>query len=237
MISAFYDNQNPFLKCDRRRCTQSGQDAFPLCEYLFLAIAPQNDSSVRGLSRAQAFQEYMESSFPELITDSIPVDYPLVQLFGSDAEISSYITSPNYGTTGFPKIALAVIFADGASEKDYSYTIRVNSTNFNQAENEGRYGQPTTPSTNREFSYYSNDDTACPPVGGTAEQGPLQYSCTGQYLYNGAITIQRTVQDWILVDTGSKDQNMFVSEHGVQFVSFPTKEYTIDGFYASIAGK
>ena len=157
--------------------------------------------------------------------------------FNSDAEISSYVTSPNYGKSDFPKIAFAVVFADGSSEKDYTYTLRQNSTNYNQAESEGRYGQFTTPPTNKEFSYYSNVDDACTPVGGTADQGPLQASCTGQYLYNGAIAIQRTVQDWILVDSGSADEGMFVSEHGVQFVSFPTKEYTINGFYASIAGR
>jgi hypothetical protein len=167
----------------------------------------------------------------------VPVSFPLVKLFGSDTEITSYVTSPNYGKTGVPKLGFAVVFADGSSEKDYAYTLRQNSTNFNQAEQAGRYAQFTSPMTNREFSYYSNYDDACQPTGGTADQGPYQNSCTGQYLYNGAIAVQRIVQDWVLVDSGSANQGMFVSEHGVQFVSFPTKEYTMNGFYSSIAGE
>jgi hypothetical protein len=237
MISGFYDNQNPFLKCDRRRCTQNGQDATVFCEYLLLALAPQDGSSIRGFNRVVAFEEYLKSTFPQIADGSVPVDYPIVKIFPSDADITSYITSPNYGTTGFPKVAFAVVFADGSSEKDYAYTLRQNSTNFNQAEEDGRPAQSTSPPTNQDFSYYSNVDNACPPTGGTADLGPLQASCTGQYLYNGAVTIQRTIQDWILVDSGSREQGMFVSEHGVQFVSFPTREYVINGFYAAIAGK
>ena len=235
MISGYYDNQNPFLKCDRRRCTGSGQDATTFCEYLILAIAPQDESSLRGLARAKAFEEYVKSTFPQLITDSVPVDYAVVQSFSSDSEIASYVTSPKYGTTGFPKIGFAVVFSDGSSEKDYAYTLRQNSTNFNQPENEGRPAQTTTPPTNKEFSYFSNVDDACSPTDGTAEQGPLQASCTGQYLYNGAVTVQRVIQDWILIDSGNGDENLFVAEHGVQFVSFPTRSYTINGFYAAIS--
>lgn len=236
-ISGFYDNQNPFLKCDRRSCIEDGVDAIPFCEFLILALAPEDAAATRGLARAQAFEKYIASTFPEVADGSVPTDHPFVQVFESDEAITSYVTSSNYGKTGFPKIGFAVVFTDGSSEKEYAYTLRQNSTNFNQPEQEGRPAQSTSPPTNQEFSYYSNVDNACSPTDGTSAQGPLQSSCTGQYLYNGAVTVQRTIQDWILVDSGSVDEGMFVSEHGVQFVSFPTRGFTVNGFYASIASK
>jgi hypothetical protein len=235
-ISGYYDSQNPFLKCDRRRCETNGQDATPFCEFLILALAPQDTSSPRALARALSFGVYVNSTFPQLTDGNVPIDFPFVQMFDSDSAISSYVTSANYGKTGYPKIGFAVTFADGSSEKDYAYTLRQNNTNFNQPEQEGRPAQSTSPPTKQLFSYYSNVDDACPVTDGTSYQGPLQNSCTGQYLYNGAITVQRALQDWILVDAGSVDAGTFVSEHGVQFVPFPSKEYTINGFYASISG-
>ena len=236
-ISDYYDNQNPFLKCDRRRCTEDNQDATLFCEYNILALAPPDSNSVRGLERAKAFEAYVKSTYPELESNRIPTEYSLVRGFSSDDEISSYTKASTYGTSGYPKIGFAVIFPDGTSEKDYAYTLRQNSTNYNQPEQEGRPAQSTSPPTNKLFSYYSNHDNACTPIGGTADQGPIQNSCTGQYLYNGAIAMQRMIQDWILVDSGSEEAGMYVAEHGVQFVSFPSRQYTINGFYAAIEGK
>jgi hypothetical protein len=236
-ISDYYDNQNPFLKCDRRRCTEENQDATLFCEYNILALAPPDISSDRGLERANALEKYVKSTYPELESNRIPIDYSFVKVFSSDAEISSYISASTYGTSGYPKIGFAVIFPDGSSEKDYAYILRQNSTNFNQPEKEGRPAQSTSPPTNKQFSYYSNLDNACAPTDGTADQGLLQYSCTGQYLYNGAIAMQRMIQDWILVNSGSEEAGMYVAEHGVQFVSFPSREFTINGFYAAIQGK
>jgi hypothetical protein len=236
-ISDYYDNQNPFLKCDRRRCTEENQDATLFCEYNILALAPPDANSIRGLERAKAFEAYIKSTYPELESNQIPTEYSFVKVFSSDAEISSYISSSTYGTSGYPKIGFAVIFPDGSSEKDYAYILRQNSTNFNQPEKEGRPAQSTSPPTNKQFSYYSNLDNACTPTGGTADQGRLENSCTGQYLYNGAIAMQRTIQDWILVNSGSEEAGMYVAEHGVQFVSFPIKEYIVNGFYAAIQGK
>jgi hypothetical protein len=234
-ISGFYDNQNPFLKCDRRRCTSDGQDASEFCERLVLAVAPSSSNAARAKSRAESFQAYIETTYPDAINLAA---YPLVKFFTSESELSDYVKKEAYGKDGFPKIGFGVVFGDGSSEKDYAYTLRQNSTNFNQPEQEGRPAQATTPQTKRDFEFNANTDIACVPVGGTSEQGILQESCTGQYLYNGAITMQRTVQDWIMVDSGSRDNGgVFVAEHGVQFVSFPTKEYTINGFYASINGK
>lgn len=225
------------MKCDRRRCSEVGQDATLFCEYLILAIAPKDANSLRASARADAFGAYIASTYPQVADGSVPVNYPVFKIFPSDADISNYVKSPLYGDSGNPKIGFAVVFTDGTSEKDYAYTLRQNSTNFNQAEQDGRPAQSTSPPTNKLFSYYSNVDDACTPLGGTARQGPLASSCTGQYLYNGAIAVQRTIQDWILLDSGSADEGMFVSEHGVQFVSFPTREYTVNGFYASISGE
>jgi hypothetical protein len=52
-------------------------------------------------------------------------------------------------------------------------------------------------------------------------------------LYNGIITIQKLVGDFILKDSGA---NVQVADHGVRFVPFPTKEYEDGGFFAEIAG-
>ena len=235
-ISGYYDSQNPFLKCDRRLCRESGQNATDFCEHLVLALAPQDSSDERGLARAESFRAYVNLAYPEVVINRT-IDYPFVQMFGSDSEIAAYVKDESYGNSDNPKIGFAVTFPDGSSNKDYVYTLRMNSTNFNQPEQEGRPSQSTTPKTNRDFYLYSKTDNACTPVDGASYQGPMENSCTGQYLYNGAITVQRTLQDWILVDSGSKAEGMFVAEHGVQFVMFPTQEYTINGFYAVIAGE
>lgn len=234
-ISGYFDNQNPFLKCDRRRCTELDQNAINFCEHLILVIAPSSSNAERGLARAESFKAYIDSVYPNAGANAA---YPFVQVMSSEKEISDYVRDESYGKDGSPKIGFAIVFGDGSSDKDYAYTLRQNSTNYNQPEEEGRPAQPTTPPTKKDFDFFGNTDDACTPEGGTSFQGFLGDSCTGQYLYNGAITMQRTVQDWIMVDTGTKDEgNTFVAEHGVQFVSFPTKEYTINGFYASINGK
>jgi hypothetical protein len=68
-------------------------------------------------------------------------------------------------------------------------------------------------------------------------QGPNDSSCTYQYIYNGALVIQRLLGDWIIDDTGAAEKGYNVAEHGVQFVPFPTKQYIRNGFYSVIAGK
>jgi hypothetical protein len=55
--------------------------------------------------------------------------------------------------------------------------------------------------------------------------------------YNGAITIQRLVDDFIIEDSGAKDAGWSVASNGVTFSAFPTRKYTKDGFYAAIARK
>lgn len=232
-ISDFGDNQNPFLKCDRRRCTVEGEDATDFCEHLILAIAPKTASSSIAVDRADAFATYINTTYPAVTTMSSR----FVKVFDSEQELEKYVTSDNYGKTGFPKMGFGIIFSEGANENDYAYTLRLNSTNFNQPEQEAQPASSTTPPTGRQFSDFANVDSVCTPEqGGTPDQGILEQSCTGQYLYNGAITMQRTVQDWILEISGTADAGYRVAEHGVQFVSFPTNEFLISGFYSSIEG-
>ena len=41
-------------------------------------------------------------------------------------------------------------------------------------------------------------------------------------MYNEALTIQRLVHDFIMVETGAKDKGYFVAEHGVKYAPFPS---------------
>jgi hypothetical protein len=79
---------------------------------------------------------------------------------------------------------------------------------------------------------FSPNDNSCPIFDGAPFLGRRQGSCTGQYLYNGVITIQKLVGDFILADSGT---NVRVADHGIRFVPFPTKEYEEGGFFADIA--
>ena len=233
------DNYNwmvPFVKCDSRACKQLDEDArSKYCEYQILAVAPKTVEDSVGRVRADSFTDYVYAAYPALKNSTLmPFDYPFVQMFDSESDVQNYVTSRDYGTSGNPKIALAIIFEEGSSEKDYAYTLRVNSTNYNSPEAEARPGATTTPDTSREFYSFAKEDNACEPAGGP-DQGPFQSSCTGQYMYNGALTTQRLIGDWILSDSGAAAANYTVSEHGVQFLPFPTLAYTKDGFYAAIA--
>lgn len=235
------DNYNwmvPFVKCDSRACKNVGDDArAKYCEYPILAVAPKNQGDVVGETRSKNFRDYVYATYPALTnTSALPFNYPFIQEFESDSAIQAYVTSGGYGTMEQPKIALAVVFQEGSSEKDYAYTIRVNSTNYNAPEQEGRPVSQTTPDTSRLFESFAKEDNSCPPIGGTPEQGPFQSSCTGQYMYNGALTIQRLIGDWILSDSGASGVGYSVAEHGVQFLPFPTRAYITNGFYAQIAG-
>jgi hypothetical protein len=86
-------------------------------------------------------------------------------------------------------------------------------------------------------TYIKEDDESCIDIiGGGPYVGPYGTSCTGRYMYNGAITIQRLVNDFIMVDSGAKDSGYYVAEHGVKYAPFPSPEYIENGFYAQIAG-
>lgn len=70
-------------------------------------------------------------------------------------------------------------------------------------------------------------------MGGTSRitDGIHEQHCIYQYIYNGALTIQRLVDDFILDDTkGTK-----IAENGVSFADFPSEAYTTDGFYEQIS--
>jgi hypothetical protein len=165
-------------------------------------------------------------------------NFELVKMFESENDVVQYITGSNYESTDVPKLALAVVFDGTDATVNYNYKIRVNSTGFNAPEDEGRPATPTTPPTDKNFAtFIKEDDQSCPIIiGGTPEIGPYGTSCTGRYMYNGAITIQRLVNDFIMVDSGAKANGYYVAEHGVKYAPFPSPEYIQNGFYADIAG-
>jgi hypothetical protein len=236
IFNSGYNWQVPFVKCDSRKCTEEGQDAFPFCEFLALGVAPSTDDDTVGLEQALAFRDFIYRRYPVLLDKAaIPFEFDFVQMFDSNQDLENYVTSADYVN---PKLALGVVF-DGASDPtiNYNYQIRVNSTGFNAPEEEGRPATTTTPPTDQLFETFARTDAeSCPDlVGGTPNLGPYSLSCTGRYIYNGALTIQRLVHDFILQDTGAADIGFFVADHGVQFVSFPTKAYTENGFYATIS--
>jgi len=226
------DWQNPFVRCDNRLCNETGQDAQPFCEYSILAIAPYAQSSEAALGRAKAFYAYLESEYPVIFdSSSLPFDFDFVRLFDSQDQLEFYVTSPSYGSPDRPKVAMAVVWDEGNVDNQYSYALRQNSTGSNVPE-EGRAGALTTPDTARILDDFAVDDDSCPVFPGAPFYGNRQYSCTGQYLYNGIITFQKLVGDFILQDSGA---NVRVADHGIRFVPFPTKEYEAGGFFSIVA--
>ena len=232
-----YNWQVPFVKCDSRKCTEDGEDAAPFCEYLALGVAASAVSDEGGKQQAESFRDYIYNRYPELENNS-NFDFDFVQFFDSEDEVEKYVTAEEYKSTDVPKLALAVVFDGTDASINYNYKIRVNSTGFNSPEDEARPATTTTPPTDRMFESLAREDfESCPIlVGGTPEIGPLQTSCTGSYIYNGFLTTQRLVHDFIMEDSGAKEKGYYVAEHGVQYVPFPTEYYVRNGFYAQIAG-
>lgn len=231
--------QVPFVLCDSRLCTEDGQDAVPFCQYLALGLAASDESDGVGWDQAVAFREYIYNRYPQLANKTeLPFGFDFIQLFTSENDVVTNVTSEAYENVDVPKLALAVVF-DGTDESyNFTYKIRVNSTGFNAPEDTARPGFPTTPPTDKNFEHYAKEDlNSCPLIDGTAEMGPYRNSCTGQYVYNGFLTTQRLVHDFIMDHTGSKAKGYYVSEHGVQYSPFPSPQYEEDGFYAAIAGK
>ena len=157
-------------------------------------------------------------------------------MFPSNDAVSQYVTSSAYADS--TRLALAIVF-DGTDDSiTYNYAIRVNSTNYNSPDAAARPAVTTTPPTNQQLETYAKDDNnTCTLMGGAPTLGTYENSCTGQYMYNGALTIQRLIDDWIFVDSGAKDLGYFVSNNGVRYAYFPTVEYVQNGFYAQIASK
>jgi hypothetical protein len=242
-----YNWQVPFVKCDYRACQRQGEDAAQkYCEYNILALAPSTENDAGGFKRVVDFGTYILKRYPllnatlaaEFGNSTLPFSYPFVQIFKSSAAMEAYVKWDGYGSFGNPKIAMGVVF-NGNSANNYDYVLRLNSTNYYPGE-AAQPGTSTTPDPTRLFSSFAHDDTACAASGGgnaVPNLGPNPTSCTHQYVYNGALVMQRLVNDFILDDSGAKAKGSFVAEHGVAYVPFPSPSYVKNGFYAQIARK
>jgi hypothetical protein len=229
--------QVPFVKCDSFKCEYDGQDALPFCEFGTIGVAPSSPSDSGGLARVHDFEDWLYSKYPILQTRvGLPFDFDFVRHFDSPREMDDYVKHNNYGSsTDFPKIIMGVVW-EGNDTQKYFYSLRQNSTNFNAPERASRPATLTTPDTAIKFdSFARNDFEVCSPLDSTPYLGPLGRSCTGQYVYNGVLTFQRLLGDYILNRTGAAEKYK-VDDGGVQFVQFPTKPYEDSGFYASIKG-
>lgn len=245
-----YDWQNPFVRCDDTQCEQAGQDAQPFCEYRFLALAPKTADDALGMQRAQDFKAWVEGRYPTLTdVDAMPFDFDFLQIFASEAALESYIAQSDYGRSlDNPKLSMAIIW-DGTTSDDvefaeteasnqlYKYTLRQNSTGYNVPREAARPGSTTTPDTKDLFDHFAPNDQRCPIFDGSPITGLRQSSCTGQYLYNGIITIQQLVGDFILDDSGAttKRPEYTRANQGLRLVSFPSREYEDGGFFEDIA--
>jgi hypothetical protein len=215
-----------------------GLDAISFCEFAILAVAGTNDG---GKQRAEAFQQWIYDTYPAInpnnpIRATLPFNFSLVQIFNTTTDIDTYVQSLDYGRAQYPKIAMAVVFENN-DPNVYNYTLRQNSTNFNAPEDEGRPTALTTPPTGTLLNSFARDDfSTCTDQDGTPFQGPFGFSCTGQYLYNGVLTMQRLVNDFIIDVSGAAAAGYTISEAGVNYRSFPSKEYEEAGFYAAIGG-
>ena len=185
MPAASYDWQVPFVRCDDVQCTEAG-NASSFCEYWTLGVAPSSSSDELGQQRTDSFIEYLYQTYPVLdpssdLSGSLPFDHDFVQTFDSEQGMISYVTSAEYGTPGYPKIAMGIVWngLDG-NEKEYAYSLRQNSTIYNVPAESARPASVTTPDTSQLFDNFANNDQSCPVFPGAAFTGPRQSSCTGQ---------------------------------------------------------
>jgi hypothetical protein len=225
----------PFVKCDSRECKKEGANASSYCEYFALGLAPSSETDTVGKEQAEAFGKYIMDRYPQLDAPNKTFTFDFIQYFDSDKDVESHVTQGNYGDDG--KLAMAIVFDGTDDTVNYNYRLRLNSTNFNAPEAVNRPSTWTTPPTDKKFSAHAKLDEECTTDDGTPELGKYESSCTGQYLYNGALPLQRLIGDWIMEETGAKDKGYYVSEHGVEYASFPTIESKENGFYDAIAGK
>lgn len=225
----------PFVKCDSRNCQQDGEDAQPYCQYGVIGVSGSDPNDLGGKTRAADFTAWLYKEYPAL-TSNMPFDYEIVKDFTVPQDMDDYVTNKDYGTTGFPPLVMGIVWK-GNDAKNYIYSLRQNSTNFNSPEAQWQPASKTTPDTSILFSSYAKDDSdVCIPLGGSPSQGWLESSCTGQYLYNGVLTFQRLVGDFIITDTKARQNGYFVAESGVSFVPFPTFAYEDSGFYGDLGG-
>lgn len=245
-ISGIYDGgfnwQVPFVKCDSRKCKTNGEDAQPFCEYAQIGVAPSTSTDTGGVLRAEDFAQYIYQQFPVLTTagtpgSPLPFDFELVRMFNSSQDMDMYVQGQNYGVyPTAPKLVMGIVW-EGNDPNNYIYDLRQNSTNFNAPEKEARPAISTTPPTDQLFASFAKTDfDTCRQTGGSPQQGPLGSSCTGQYMYNGVLTFQRLIGNYILDRTGAASAGYSVSEAGVRYVQFPTRQFTQNGFYTTIKG-
>ena len=222
----------PFVKCDSRLCTALGQNATSFCAYHVLALAPSSSSAA---AQVDSFVAYVRSTYPQIAMIKNQTGFDVIKMFASSSEIDQYVSSSEYGKKGYPKVAVAVVL--GGSGKYFEYAIRTNSTNFNSNELSGRPTAATQPSTSILFDSFAKraEDVCNLSNDGGPILGPYEKYCNAQYMYNGALSIQRLVDDWIFHQTGAEAKGAYIAESGVRFTNFPSKEYMTNGFYSQIA--
>jgi hypothetical protein len=94
------------------------------CKYQILVAAPKTADDSFGKARADSsFIDYMYAApYPALKNSTLmPLDYAFIKTSGSESKVQNYVRSGVYGTSGYPKITLAIIFEEGSSERDYAY--------------------------------------------------------------------------------------------------------------------
>jgi hypothetical protein len=128
----------PFVRCDARKCKENMAEnlssAIPFCEFPLLGVA---SSEASADARVEKFVAYLESSYPIIFNASaMPNNRSFVVLFESQTQMETYVKSSSYGNSENPKIGVGIVFSGGTSDREYSYSIRVNSTGFNAPEGE-----------------------------------------------------------------------------------------------------
>ena len=100
----------PFVFCQSYNCKERGEDATKYCTYRTLALAPMNRGSTGEVQRMLRFKQYVETRYPQLTNSSLlPFEYDFIQLFDSNDDLQSYVTSEQYGewsddgSTYYPK--------------------------------------------------------------------------------------------------------------------------------------
>jgi hypothetical protein len=226
----------PFVKCDSQKCDSVGQDAQPFCEYGILAVSGKDEDDKGGNFRAMQFQAWLYDRYPALVSDAMPFEHDFCQVFPSEQSMSDYVLNKDYGSLDMPKIIMGIVF-EGNDDKVFKYTMRQNSTNYNKLEQQSRPSSPTTPDTSTILSSYAKADDACWLEDGSPELGIMSSSCTGLYVYNGLLPIQRTINDFIMNITLAADKGYYVSEAGMAFAPFPGEPYEESGFFVDAGSK
>ena len=154
-----YNWQVPFVRCDSRKCQEGGEDAAPYCEYMALGLAPSMESDSDGKDQVDRFESYIYDRYPILRELSTEWGFDFVQKFDSDKDMEKYTTSGSYlKRENGPKLALGIVLDGTDSEFNYNYRLRLNATNFNSPEDEGRPATVTTPPTNRKTDTFAKKD-------------------------------------------------------------------------------